>query len=189
MMLAFIILRVSGQFRYWVSIALLMAVREAAHRRSGACWLIEQLRARRLPIAQVMSSGWREVERIAPISLTGGVALFSSCHVRRTWGILLPAMFLTRSGEAVAVWRGRCSGRCSSVVEQGTHKPLVVGSNPSAATWHSCELTAPTGTVSFCLPPCCPQLDAGLSDECAVLRYGGRLSYEQTPTSRLAIPQ
>jgi len=43
--------------------------------------------------------------------------------------------------------------------------------------------------VSFCLPPCCPQLDAGLSDECAVLRYGGRLSYEQTPTSRLAIPQ
>ena len=31
-------------------------------------------------------------------------------------------------------WKGHLEGQRSSVVEQGTHKPLVAGSSPAAAT-------------------------------------------------------
>ena len=42
-------------------------------------------------------------------------------------------MLLTKQGERSKIFQPKAR-RGSSVVEQGTHKPLVVGSNPTLAT-------------------------------------------------------
>ncbi len=78
-----------------------------------------------------------------------------SSHLHRAGRAAAGRVTRGRSGSGVGI--GRCARiparrRSSSVVEQGTHKPLVGGSNPPSATNPRPDLPVPRGTHPQGLP-------------------------------------